>query len=361
MLSHFKQINKITMNNKNYNFSKNWLAGFTQSDGCFSITFKNSKYGMPIRPRAVFNLTQNKIELNMFLELQKYLGIGNLYFNRNNVILEVTSIKDILEFIIPLFDENHLRGEKLLSYLKFKEVCISIMMDQKKHLNLEDLLIIIELSYFMNGKTSLRTEFTKNELLNKLKLKYNLLPNKEDIEIKTNLIEKKITTNYNSILNKNNPINLEFIRGEIDGDGSFNISFRTSRRRIGVNFTVIHELSNISVLEELKQFFGCGSVYNLSSAAARFQVQTLDEMIKNVLPKLKNIEFNTIKQNHFEIFVKVCDILTNEGYKSDENLLKIVNLCWDMNQLGKNRKLSKFEYLSLFIKDKNLIKFINNP
>ena len=27
-----------------------------------------------------------------------------------------------------------------------------------------------------------------------------------------------------------------------------------------------------------------------------------------------------------------------------------------MNQLGKNRRLSKFEYLSLFIKDKNLIK-----
>ena len=256
----------------------------------------------------------------MFLELKKYIGTGNVNINRNNVILEVTSIKDILEFIIPIFDENHLRGEKLKSFLIFKEV--SLMMAQKKHLNLEGLLIIIELSYFMNGKTSLRTELTKFDLLNKLN--YNSLVQKEDIEIKTKLIEKNIISNYNSILK--NPINLEFIRGEIDGDGSFNISFRTSRRRIGVNFTVIHELANISVLEELKQFFGCGSVYNLSSAAARFQVQTLDEMINNVLPKLKNIEFNTKKQIHFEKFSKVCEILKNEGYKSDENLLKIVNL-----------------------------------
>ena len=68
--------------------------------------------------------------------------------------------------------------------------------------------------------------------------------------------------------------------------------------------------------------------------------------------------YNTKKQNHFEIFLQVCEILKNEGYKSDENLLKIVNLSWDMNQLGKNRRLSKFEYLSLFIKDKNLIKNI---
>ena len=330
------------------------MAGFSQSDGCFSITFHNSKYGLPIRPRAVFNLTQNKIELDMFLELKKYIGTGNVHFNRNNVTLEVTSVKNILEFIIPIFDENHLRGEKLKSYLIFKEV--SLIMAQKKHLNLEGLLIIIELSYFMNGKTSLRTELSKNELLNKLNYNSLLQKEKDDIEIKTKLIVKNIISNYNSILK--NPINLEFIRGEIDGDGSFNISFRTSRRRIGVNFTVIHELANISVLEELKQFFGCGSIYNLSSAAARFQVQTLDEIINNVLPKLKNIEFNTKKQNHFEIFLQVCEILKNEGYKSDENLLKIVNLSWDMNQLGKNRRLSKFEYLSLFIKDKNLIKNI---
>ncbi len=47
------------------------------------------------------------------------------------------------------------------------------------------------------------------------------------------------------------PLNLEFIRGQVDGDECFNVSFRGDRRRINVNFTVVHELSSISVLNEL--------------------------------------------------------------------------------------------------------------
>lgn len=42
------------------------------------------------------------------------------------------------------------------------------------------------------------------------------------------------------------PLTLEFVRGQIDGDGSFNVSFRTERRRVNVNFSVVHELSSIS-------------------------------------------------------------------------------------------------------------------
>ena len=68
-------------------------------------------------------------------------------------------------------------------------------------------------------------------------------------------------------------LTLEFVRGLIDGDGSFNVSFLTTRRRINVNFTVVCELSSISVLNDLVDFFSCGTVYKLQSNAARYQVQ----------------------------------------------------------------------------------------
>lgn len=101
---------------------------------------------------------------------------------------------------------------------------------------------------------------------------------------------------------------LEFVRGLIDGDGSFNVSFATGRRRVTVNFTVVCELSSSSVLIELVEFFECGTVYNLPSKAARYQVQSVDDLLFKVYPKLKNIEFNTIKQKHFEktISVRYC-------------------------------------------------------
>ena len=45
------------------------------------------------------------------------------------------------------------------------------MIKDKKHLTLEGTLQIIELAYFMNKDTTLRTEVSKDNLLTQLKLK----------------------------------------------------------------------------------------------------------------------------------------------------------------------------------------------
>lgn len=148
-----------------------------------------------------------------------------------------------------------LHGSKIMAYQIFKEV--SLMMKAKKHLTLEGTLQILELAYFMNSGTTLRTIESKEVILNKLSKFYGKLPIIPKIEL--------------SELNLPKSINLEFIRGEVDGDGSFNISFRTDRRRIGVNFTVIHELSDLSVLNELQQFFKCGSVYLCPDSTVRLR------------------------------------------------------------------------------------------
>jgi len=159
---------------KNFNFTRDWLVGFTQSDGSFVIYFENKKEGLIIRPQPIFNLTQSINELEMFIELQKYLGVGRIHKNRNNVTFVVNSINEIITVILPLFDNSSLRGSKLLSYNIFKEV--SLMIKNKKHLTLEGTLQIIDLAYFMNKETSLRSLETKNILMNKLRLKYGTLP-----------------------------------------------------------------------------------------------------------------------------------------------------------------------------------------
>ena len=61
------------MNNNNFNITSDWISGFTQSDGSFVISFINTKSGIPLRPVPVFNLTQSKIEYELFIEIQKKL------------------------------------------------------------------------------------------------------------------------------------------------------------------------------------------------------------------------------------------------------------------------------------------------
>jgi hypothetical protein len=272
----------------------------------------SKKIGIPIRPVPIFNITQSKIEFDLIIEIQKKLGIGKVYNNRQNVIFVVKSIDEIIEVLLPLFDKYPLRGSKLAGYNIFKTV--ALMIKEKKHLTLEGLIQILNLSYFMNKETSLRTDESKEILVNKLIEKYGKLPTVLDIVL------------ANNISNNKEPLTLEFVRGLIDGDGSFNVSFVTTRRRINVNFTVVCELSSISVLNDLVDFFSCGTVYKLQSNAARYQVQNVEDILDKIYLKLKDIKFNTIKQNHFEKTIKVAELIKNNGYKTDEGLETIVEL-----------------------------------
>jgi hypothetical protein len=297
-------------NNKKFNITPDWLSGFTQSDGSFVINYSIIKFGMAIRPIPVFNLTQSKIDYDLFIEIQKYLGIGKIYINRQNVTFVVRSVDEIVNVLLPLFDKYPLRGSKLAGYNIFK--IIVLMIKEKSHLTLEGLIQIINLSYFMNIETTLRTEKTKEILMDNLRLKFGDLPKVRDI--------------IKPALAKSETLTLDFVRGLIDGDGSFNISFATTRRRISVNFTVVCELSSISVLNELVSFFGCGTVYKLQTKAARYQVQSVEEILNKIYPKLKNLKFNTIKQNHFEKTIKVAELIKKNGYKTDEGLKTIVDI-----------------------------------
>jgi len=326
---------KVTNINKNFNITPFWLSGFTQSDGSFVISYSTNENGIPVRPTPVFNITQYLIEYDLFIEIKKYLGKGKVYKNRQNVTFVVKSIDEIVNVLFPLFDKHPLRGSKLNGYNIFKAVVL--MIKNKRHLTLEGTIQILNLSYFMNKETSLRTENTTEILLNKLKIKYGVLPVVEEVKLPA------------LDLYKPEPLNLDFVRGLIDGDGSFNVSFASTRRRITVNFTVVCELSSISVLNELVDFFESGTVYKLAVKAARYQVQSVEEMLDKVYPKLKNIKFNTIKQSHFEKTIKVAELIKNNEYKTDEALKAIVDIAWDMNKEGKARKISKSEYLSKFI------------
>jgi len=115
----------------------------------------------------------------------------------------------------------------------------------------------------MNKDTSLRTEESKKILEDSIRLKYGVLPEVNTPDVVLQALNKSMS----------NPMNLEFVRGLIDGDGSFNVSFATGRRRVTINFTVVCELSSISVLNELVENFECGTVYKIPSKAARYQVK----------------------------------------------------------------------------------------
>ena len=218
------------------------------------------------------------------------------------------------------------------------------MILNKQHLKLEGLIAIVEDSFSLNVLTTRRKADSKLNLLNYLKDKHGLLPDiTKSSDTDTDTVRENITFNQE----KKKFLTLDFITGLIDGDGSLNISFNYKPyRRVRVNFTVIQETSCKQVLNELKTYFACGNVYDLPSVASRYQVENVDLILDKIAPILNKVIFNTKKGEYYYTILKVSELIRSKGYKSDDSFLKIIELSYDKNKLGKRRLLTKEDFIT---------------
>jgi hypothetical protein len=144
-------------------------------------------------------------------------------------------------------------------------------------------------------------------------------------------------------------MNIDYVTGLIDGDGSINFSFPSGQRRVSPNVTVIASLDDLPVLEDLIIFFGCGKINKLPSKAVVFKVVTLSDILNNVWPLITLGQFNTVKRTYIDKSYQAMLILQNRGVRNDADLLAILDLVYDMNREGKNRRLTKAAYRDKFI------------
>lgn len=94
-----------------------WLVGFTDGDGTFSITYQNQKWSL------VFKLSQHEYNMRLLYFIKSQLGVGNINkeAKTNMVNYRIRNRKILLEVIFPIFDKYPLLTSKYFNYLKFKE------------------------------------------------------------------------------------------------------------------------------------------------------------------------------------------------------------------------------------------------
>lgn len=101
----------------NEEFFKEWLVGFTDGDGCFSIVFqKENKWNL------TFKLTQSKVNERLLYYIKEQLNCGSITEHDGKVNYRVRDIENIGNKIIPIFEKYPLLSFKYFEFLKFKEV-----------------------------------------------------------------------------------------------------------------------------------------------------------------------------------------------------------------------------------------------
>ena len=115
-----------------------WLAGFTDGEGCFHIQIQKSyTHSLGERVILIFQVTQHIRDQQLLLMLIELLHCGKIYKRGEAIDLKVSKFVDITEKIIPFFSKYRIRGVKALDFADF--CIVAEFIKQKKHLTSEGL------------------------------------------------------------------------------------------------------------------------------------------------------------------------------------------------------------------------------
>ena len=146
----------------------------------------------------------------------------------------------------------------------------------------------------------------------------------------------------------------QWVVGFVDGEGCFSVPiFRNRSCRLGwqvqPEFTVVQGVRSVSVLEDLRRFFGCGSVGvnrrrdNHRDDVARFRVSRLGDLSRRILPFFGENPLRTAKAGEFDRFATVVRMMEQGAHLRVDGLHAIATIASTMNHRKRSMLLESSE------------------
>ena len=148
------------------------------------------------------------------------------------------------------------------------------------------------------------------------------------------------TRNFCTLESKLNPF---YVTGFVDGEGSFILTIIRDNKyksgwRVACRFVISLHKKDLKLLNNIKEFFGTGSVFVMSKDSAQYRVESLAglDIIINHFEKYPLI---TQKQADYKLFKLAHGLIKNKSHLTQDGLLKLVALKAVINN-GMNNDLS---------------------
>lgn len=137
---------------------RGWVIGFVDGEGCFSISFLRQRRGSESGDGTGFQVfhefvvTQGERSIDALHDLRGYFGVGQVVVNRRYddhrehlYRYVVRRREDLLETIIPFFEQHPLRTAKRHDFAKFAE-CVELVAGghHRTRLGLLEIVRIVE-------------------------------------------------------------------------------------------------------------------------------------------------------------------------------------------------------------------------
>lgn len=127
-------------------------------------------------------------------------------------------------------------------------------------------------------------------------------------------------------------LNPYYITGFVDGEGSFSVSisprnFKNVKWEIRPSFSISQHKRNRSILFKIKDYFQCGTIRpNRKDNTYKYEVRSVEELDKKIIPHFKKYPLQTDKKKDFEVFTSIIQIMKEGRHLTKEGLAEIINL-----------------------------------
>ena len=130
--------------------SADWVVGFVDAEGCFHVSV-NRQLSMTIGFQVLpeFVVVQHSRDRQILMALKRFFGAGVVRSNHGDRdCLRIRKL-DALQNVCEFFLKHPLKTKKNTDFRKFRRVIM--LMDQGRHLDLEGLKEIVQITLQMNS------------------------------------------------------------------------------------------------------------------------------------------------------------------------------------------------------------------
>jgi len=313
---------------KNVQLKPYWVTGFTDAEGTFTIVIdKVQKRKLGWRIQSKFQICLHVRDLPLLLKIQQFFrGIGSVSVSGDLAFYSVSSVKDLVNIIVPHFLNYPLLTQKGADFILFKQIVE--LMDNRAHLTVEGFNKIINIKAAMNLglSDSFKSEFKE------LALPISAF-GITNVTIERPLIQTEIIPDPN------------WISGFVDGEpvplaqpkgGTFDIKIYSSKTNVGfavqLRFRIPQHERDSKLIELIMKYFGSGSIEkHTRHPAITLVINKFSTVNEQIIPFFESYPLKGVKFFDYLDWCNVAKIMSNKAHLTQEGLNLIRTIKSGMN------------------------------
>ena len=298
---------RYSFNNKNtFYLNPEYITGFVDGEGCFSLSiFKEDRSLTGWQVKPIFSISLHNKDIKLLEAIQRTFQTGKIYKHGvNSMQYRVSSLKN-LQIITDHFDSYPLITQKSADYLLFKQAIAIIK--NKEHLSIEGLLKLVGIKATLNW--GLSDKFKESFPTAKAVVRPSVIYNTLNVKIK----------------------NLNWIRGFIDAEGSFQVI--TQNTNVSLRFSLTQHIKDEVLLKDIVTYLNCGRYYKSPTRnEGQYLVTVFSDINDKIIPFLNEYPLIGTKKEDYLDFAQIAELIKSKAHLTDQGCEKIKLIQSNMNR-----------------------------